>query len=76
MDNRARARPGEGDGDGSRTGADVGGAQGAAAGERTFLSRIRRLTVDGKRAGDIEQLLAKKFERWEVLDRKAAAGTN
>ncbi len=34
------------------------------------------IKADGKRAGDIEQLLAKKFERWEVLDRKAAAGTN
>jgi ATP-binding cassette subfamily F protein uup len=31
---------------------------------------------DSKRAGEIEQQLAKKYERWEVLDQKAAAGAS
>jgi ATP-binding cassette subfamily F protein uup len=30
------------------------------------------IKADRKRADDIEQLLAKKFERWETLDQKAA----
>ena len=34
------------------------------------------IKADGKRAGEIEQQLAKKYERWEVLDQKAAAGAN
>jgi ATP-binding cassette subfamily F protein uup len=29
------------------------------------------IKADGKRTGEIEQLLAKKYERWEVLDQKA-----
>ena len=29
-----------------------------------------------KRAGEIEQQLANKYERWAVLDQKAAAGTS
>jgi ATP-binding cassette subfamily F protein uup len=32
------------------------------------------IKADGKRAGEIEQLLAKKYERWEALDQKAAPG--
>ncbi|MEQ1773960.1 MAG: ATP-binding cassette domain-containing protein [Burkholderiales bacterium] len=33
------------------------------------------IKADRKRADEIEQLLAKKFERWSALDQKAAAGT-
>ena len=32
------------------------------------------LKADGKRTGEIEQLLAKKYARWEALDQKAAPG--
>ena len=32
------------------------------------------IKADGKRASEIEQSLAKKYERWEVLDQKAAPG--
>ena len=34
------------------------------------------IKADSQRAGEIEQQLAKKYERWEVLDQKAAAGAN
>ncbi len=30
------------------------------------------ISADGKRAGEIEQLLTKKYQRWEVLDQKSA----
>ena len=32
------------------------------------------IKADGKRAGEIEQQLAKKYQRWELLDAKAAPG--
>jgi len=32
------------------------------------------IKADGKRAGEIEQQLAKKYERWQWLDQKAAPG--
>ena len=35
---------------------------------------VEAIKVDRQRAGNIEQQLAKKYQRWEMLDQKTAAG--